>query len=155
MLNDRLFVLQVVVAIEEQWFADSREGPPTRTARKHRIDDSLFAAADEDDAFQIASEWLANDGFSDSNHDGEGDLTRIFAVGIHQLEEVARIGELREKAQELYGIALPGFYLGDVDVSGVPVVRQKEELEVFRLRRLFHGGSAAISPANAPDRAGD
>src|SRR6476660_1010354 len=83
---DRLFVLQVVVAIEEQWFAESREGPPTRTARKYRIDGLLFAAADEDDAFRIASEWLANDAFSDSNHDGEGDLTRIFAIGIHQLE---------------------------------------------------------------------
>lgn len=143
MPKDRLFVLQVVVAIEELWFAESREGPPTRTARYHRIDDFLFAAAHEDDAFRIVSEWLANDGFSDSNHDGEGDLTRIFAVGIHQLEEVARTSEVLEMAHEPYGIALPGFYLGDVDVGGVPVVRQKEELTVFRIQRLFHGGSAA------------
>lgn len=142
MAYDRLFVLQVVVAIEEQWFAASREGPPTRTERRHRIDDLLFAASDEDDAFRIASERLANDAFSDSNHDGDGDLTRIFAIGIHQLEEVARVSEVAEKTHELYGIALPGFYLGDVDSSGVPLVRQKEELEVFRLRRLFHGGSA-------------
>ena len=143
MPDDRLFVLQVVIAIEEQWFAEGREGPPTRSARRHGIDESLFAAADEDDAFRIASEWLADDGFSDSNHDGEGDLTRIFAIGIHQLEEVSRVTEVAEKTHELYGVSLPGFYLGDVDSNGVPLVRQKDELEVFRLKRLFRGGSAA------------
>ena len=143
MAHDRLFVLQVVIVIEEQWFAAGREGPATRTARRHRIDDLLFAASDEDDAYRIAMDWLANDGFSDANHDGEGDLTRIFALGIHQLEEVAWLNEVAVKTHELYGIALPGFYLGDVDSSGVPLVRQKEELEVFRLRRLFQGGSAA------------
>jgi hypothetical protein len=134
MPNDRLFVLQVVIAIEEQWFAEGGEGRPLRTTRQHRIDDSLFAAADEDDAFRLASDWLANDAFSDSHHDGEGHLTRIFAIGIHQLEEVARVSEVAAKSHELYGIRLPGFYLGDVNPSGVPQVRQKDELELFRLR---------------------
>jgi len=135
MAFDRLFVVQVVVAIEEQWFGESREEPPIRSARRYRIDEFLFAAADVDVAFGIASEWLANDAFSDSNHDGEGDLTRIFAIGIHQLEEVTRLSEVAEKTHDVYGIALPGFYLGDVDSGRIPRVRQKEELEVFRLRR--------------------
>lgn len=134
MANDRLFVLQVVVAIEEQWFAVNRKGPPVRTERKHRITDCLFGAVDEDDAFRIANEWLA--GYSDANHDGEGDLTRIFAVGIHELEEVGRVSKVAHDAQEMYGIALPGFYLGDIDASGVPLVRSKDQLRVFRRRKI-------------------
>ena len=140
---DRLFVLQVVVAIEEQWFAEGCEGLPTRTERRYAIDHSLFAATDEDDAFLKSSEWLTNNAFSDDNHDGEGDLTRMFAIGIHQLEEVSRLSDIAEKTHEMYGIALPGFYLGDLDSSGVPLLRPKEELEVFRLRRLLRGGSTA------------
>lgn len=151
MTYDRLFVLQVVIAIEEQWFADHAKGPPARTTRSHQIADHLFAAADEDDAFRIASEWLASDSFSDSNHDGEGDLTCIFAIGIHQLEEVSRLSQIAEQSHELYGIELPGFFLRDVDSSGVPIVRQKDELEVFRLRRLFRDGLADTKPSDGAD----
>jgi hypothetical protein len=133
---DRLFVLQVVIAIEEQWFEPYTNGLPICTERAYRLNDRLFAAADEEDAYRMASGWLKNEAFSDSDHDGPGDLTRIFAIGIHQLEEIARLSEVSEEAHDLYGISLPGFYLGDVDSNGVPVVRPKEDLEVFRLLTL-------------------
>lgn len=133
---DRLFVLQVVVAIEEQWFGPNKNGLPLRTDRRYRIDDLLFAAADEEAAFVMSTNWIIDDAFTDANHDGSGDLTRIFALGIHQLTEVGRVSEFPEKAHELYGLSLPGFYLGDMDCNGVPIVRQREELEIFRLQRL-------------------
>jgi hypothetical protein len=141
MANERLFVLQVVMAIEEQWFAESfeigKEPVFDRIERRFYIDELLFAAHDEEDAYRTAVGWL--EGFSDANHDGDGDITRYFAIGIHQLEEVARVSEVAEKAHDPYGISLPGFYLGDVDSGGAPLVRQKEELEVFRLQRLRQG----------------
>lgn len=136
MSYERLFVLQVVIAIEEQWFTPGTNGPPIRTERRYVIDDSLFAALDEEAAFLVATDWIKNDAFSDSNHDGSGDLTRIFALGIHQLEEVGRISELPEEVHQLYGLSLPGFTLSDLDGNGVPIVRQRAELEVFRRQRL-------------------
>lgn len=136
MANDRLFVLQVVIAIEERWFAACGNATPIRVEREYRIDNSLFAAADEEAAFQKAQAWVTSNAFADDNHDGPGDVTRIWAIGIHQLEEVARIEEVAGMAREIYGLDLPGFYLGDVDANGVPLVRKKEELEVFRLQNL-------------------
>jgi hypothetical protein len=139
MANDRLFVAQVVLAIEEQWFAPGTGGPPIRSERHYALDAMLFAAADEEQAYRTVSDWLANEGFSDAHHDGPGDLTRIFAIGIHQLEEVGRLSELPTAVHEQYGISLPGFYLDDVDASGAPIVRNKEDLEVFRLLRMSRG----------------
>ncbi len=137
--HDRLFVLQVVIAIEEQWFAAGTSDSPICTQRRYRIDDLLFAAHDEEAAYRTAADWVTSEGFADQNHDGLGDLTRIFAVGIHQLEEVVPVSHVAETANELYGISLPGFYLGDVDANGVPIVRAKDEMEVFRLQRIVHG----------------
>ena len=139
MANDRLFVAQVVLAIEEQWFAPGTAGPPIRTERHYALDAMLFAAADEQQAYSTVSDWLANEGFSDAHHDGPGDLTRIFAIGIHQLEEIGRLNELPTAVHEEYGISLSGFYLDDVDASGAPIVRNKEDLEVFRLLRMSGG----------------
>ncbi|HEV3005026.1 MAG TPA: hypothetical protein VGX78_11225, partial [Pirellulales bacterium] len=128
--------------IEEQWFPEDTCERPDRIERAYGIDESLFAAADEDEAYRIASGWVGDPedqesgGFFDCNHDGPGDLTRIFALGIHQLEEVTLLRSFEEQLHEPYGIGLRGFYLGDIDSNGVPLVRQKEELEVFRVLRL-------------------
>ncbi|MDX1944405.1 MAG: hypothetical protein SFU86_03285 [Pirellulaceae bacterium] len=135
MAHDRLFVLQVVIAIEEQWFAPGTIGPPVRCERRYRVDEMLFAAADEEAAYRTATNWLSAEAFSDQNHDGPGDLTRIFAIGMHQLDEIAPLSQVAEQASDLYGIDLPGFCLGDVDENGVPIVRVREELEVFRRQR--------------------
>ena len=72
----------------------------------------------------------------DMNHDGDGDLTRHFGIGIHQLEEVETIDEFSDAARDLGGVSLPEFSLADVDRNGVPIVRPKDQLEVFRLLRL-------------------
>lgn len=128
----------VVVAIEEQWFTAGSDGPPLRAERKYRINECLYAATDEEQACEMAHKWLKNDGFSDSNHDGKGDVTRMFAIGIHELAEIAGRRDLPNEPCELYGIQLPGFCSSDIDSHGVSLVRKKEDLEVFRVLKLHN-----------------
>lgn len=136
-MPDRLFVAQVVTGHEEQWFAPGTVcGPPIKVERVYSITQRLLAANDEEDAYRIVSGWLDNDGFSDSHHDGPGDLTEFFGVGIHQLAEVLFLDDFSSAACDLYGISLPNVEPGDVDENGVPLVRAKDELEVFRRFRL-------------------
>lgn len=148
-MTERLFVLQVVIVVEQQWWANICCGPPDRIERAYGINECLFPAADEHDAYRIASEWVGDPedpesgGFFDSDQDGPGDLTRSFALGIHQLEELTLLQRFDEELHEPYGIHLPGFWLGDIDSNGVPLVRRKEELEVFRVLRLRSGEAGA------------
>jgi hypothetical protein len=134
--KQRLFVAQVVSAIEEQWFAPGTDGPPIRTQRVYGIEQTLFAATDEEDAYRIVSRWLEQGNYADMNHDGDGDLTRYFGIGIHQLEEIETLDEFPAAVRDLSGVLLPEFSLADVDRNGVPLVREKDQLEVFRLRRI-------------------
>jgi hypothetical protein len=137
MTSDRLFVAQIVMVMEDQWFAPNTDGPPIRLMRRFAIESVVFAALDEEDAFRIVSGWLEHDAFTDANHDGPGDLMQISARGIHQLEEVPRLAQWEQKTRDSYGITLPSFYLGDIDSQGAPSVREKQDLEVFRLLRLL------------------
>ncbi len=137
MTSHRLFVAQFVIVIEHQWFAPNTVGPPIRSVRRYAIEDVLFSALDEEDAYRIVNGWLEHKAFTDSNHDGPGDLTQVSACGIHQLEEIPRLDQLKQKIHDTYGITLPGFYLGDIDSHGAPTVREKHDLEVFRLLRLL------------------
>lgn len=130
LIRDRLFVLQVVIAHEDQWFKPETN-VVLRTERQYSIDAMLFAAADEHDAYKTATDWLENDGFSDANCDGYGDITRIFSVGIHQLEEVASLSDFADKSRDTYGLTLPNFWLPDIDSDDKPRVRQKDELQAF------------------------
>ena len=132
-MKQRLFVAQIVVASEDQWFTPGTVGPPIRSQLSYAIDAQLFAALDEEDAYRIASGWIADNGFSDSDHDGPGDLTRTFALGIHQIEEIVCLEDLPAAIHGLYGVCLPGVSCGE----GAPLVRRKEELEIFRLIELI------------------
>ncbi len=143
-MRERLFVLQVVIVVEESYWTGKECGPPDRIERTYGADDCLFAADDEETAYSMASDWVGDPenqersgAYFDANHDGPGDLTKIFALGIHQLREVTSLDSLDEAIHEPYGLGLPGFYFGDVDSSGVPLVRKKEDLEVFRVLRLL------------------
>jgi hypothetical protein len=131
---DRLFVAQVIIVIEQQWL-DTTTYILNRTERKHSIQDLLFAAEDEEDAYKIVYGWIEGESFSDGNHDGIGDVTRIFALGIYNLTEIDPLSQLQAKTHDIYGVDLPGFYIGDLDSQGIPVIKQKEELEVFRLKK--------------------
>ena len=137
-MRDRLFVLQIVVVHEDQWLKPETE-IVLRVDRQYSIEAMLFAAADEHDAYNTATDWMASNGFSDAHHDGRGDRTRIYSVGIHQLEEIATIGDFADRSRGTYGLDLPGFWLADIDSDGVPAVRQKDDLEAFRLLRLKDG----------------
>jgi hypothetical protein len=135
--SDRLFVARIVVAVEDQWVAPDTEGPPVRAVLRYVIHQILFAAIDEEDAYRIVSRWLENEAFTNTDHDGPGDLTKMWAYGIHQLEEIARLTDLPHKVRDTYGIGLPAYHIGDFDHRGMPTVREKHDLEVFRVLRLL------------------
>ena len=135
-MPDRLFVVQIVVVHENQWHEPATE-VVLRAEREYSIDEILFAAVDENDAFETATKWLADHAFSDAHHDGRGDRTRVFAAGIHQLEEIASLSDLADRTRDLYGVKLPGFWMSEIDAKMMPAVRQKDDLEIFRVRRLF------------------
>lgn len=137
-MHNRLFVLQVVVSHLEQWFEPCSENV-IRTERVYAIDQQLFAAADEESAYYLAKGWVERGAFSDSHHDGKGDRTIIDAIGIHQLEEITSLSDFATGVQELYGVDLPGFNPADTDSDGVPTLRSKDDLEVFRMQRLRRG----------------
>jgi len=127
----RLFVLQVVMAQEEQWFAPGTGGPPIRSERRHYIESTLVAAPDAEEAYRLARESLR--GYSDANHDGRGELTRYFALGIHQLEElIERPDDLPAAVRGLYGVNLGLYDPAEVDADGVPLVRDRDQLQAFR-----------------------
>ena len=147
-MGERLFVAQVVVAVEDQWFAPGTDGPPVRAERRHRIEAYLFAAADAEAAYRTAVEWLP--GFSDANHDGPGNLTRIFAIGLHQLENVLpRVTDLPTAVQEQYGVDVGGYDPAAVVAHGVPQVRGRDELDVFRVQQLLRPSGEAVEAESA------
>jgi hypothetical protein len=131
MADSRIFFLQVVFVIEDQWFANYHTGtnePPIRTERRYGVDGRLFVATDEEAAYQWAVEVLDD---SDANHDGRGDLTRFYCIGIHQLKELRGHSEISTEVGREYGLHLPGFLTDDVDAQGVPLIRRKEQLSIF------------------------
>jgi hypothetical protein len=106
---------------EDQWFAPGTRSPPIRSETSYVIESQLFAATDEDDAYRIVSGWITDEGFSDSHHDGKGDLTSLFALGIHEIEEIVGLNDLPEAIHELYGVRLPSVIPSEVDYKGAPV----------------------------------
>ncbi|CAN5738788.1 hypothetical protein BH10CYA1_BH10CYA1_34550 [soil metagenome] len=127
----KLFVAQIVMVTENLWFLSSA-GATVRTEKNYGITCQLFAADAENQAYETVAEWLGSDSFSDSNHDGPGDLTKIYALGINQIEEVGTFSSLAATAKERYGADVAEFWLSDVDEQGIPLIRTREQLEIFR-----------------------
>lgn len=148
-LQHRLFIAQWVHVSEAQWFAPgvhyhhpkSDGNPtPTRSERHYSIQVMVFPAADEEAAYQKAVEEAAND--SDVNFDGPGDRNIYYTLGLHELEEYP-CAENFSKDLERRGVWITAFDPSDVDSVGIPRVRVKDELEVFRLRHSGSGNTAA------------
>lgn len=138
MEHGRLFVLQVVLVIEDQWFeyGYSSSAVPSQVRKDYQIEEMLFSAADVEAAYRAARSWIEGGAFTDANHDGDGDVTKYYALGIHELAETTCFSELSEELAGPYGVELPGFSISAVGAEGVPLVRSKDELEVFRLARI-------------------
>jgi hypothetical protein len=133
MTADRIYVLQIVMVMENQWFADWGK-PPVRVERSYYLDAFMFRAADDEAAYAEALTWLERPGpLTDSNNDlGDGGHTEYFPIGIHQLEEVALPADLVKLANGSgENIGLPGIEIDAIGKGGVPIVREKEQLAVF------------------------
>ena len=138
MAQQRLFVAQVVQVAESQWFApgtdfghpsDDGDIRPIRVERQHYIEVFLFPAEDEEDAYQRAMQWAANE--SDANFDPPAHRNVWYTLGLHELEEYrgsSNLSSPRNGAYEMIAAVSPT----EVDATGVPLVRAKEQLELFR-----------------------
>ncbi len=131
-LAQRLFCAQIVILMEDLWFAPQSD-LVTRSEAKYQLACQIIMALDAEDAYKKVKSWIDGNGFSDSNHDGLGDLTRFSTLGIHEIEEIDSLPDLRKSLADLYGTYLPVFNLWDVDEQGRPLIRSKEQLEIFRL----------------------
>lgn len=140
----RIFVAQIVIAVEDQWLNSKSE--VVRSEKSYAIHSQMLSGDDEESAFLRVQSWLDNEGFSDTNNDGAGDRTRMYALGIHELEEVVQLSQLAEALEGPYGVDLPVISLKNVDTaSGAPVVREKRDLEVFRLLEFSKGPEVGFS----------
>jgi hypothetical protein len=136
----RLFIAQWVHVWEAQWFAPGADYhvptaadlTPARAERYYSIQVMLFPAADEEAAYRKAVEEAANE--SDVNFDGPGQRNLYYTLGLHELEEYANAADFAADL-ERRGVWVTSVDPTAVDAAGVPRVRAKQELEVFRLRR--------------------
>ncbi len=128
----RLYVAQYVMVYEDQWFAPDTDGPPIRSEKCYRVVSQLYAALDAEVAYRLAVSWLP--GMRDSSHDGEGDLLLEYSTGLHQVEE-ALFGcdDLPLALRTDYGLEVGHYDPKDIDAGGMPTVRSKKELGIFRL----------------------
>ena len=135
----RLFIAQWVHVCETQWFAPGAQyhvptaGDPTpaRAERHYSIQVMLFPAADEEAAYRKAIEEAANE--SDVNFDGPGQRNLYYTIGLHELEEYVNAADFAADLQRR-GVWITTFDPSAVDAGGVPLVRAKHELEIFRLQ---------------------
>ena len=126
--------------LRNQWFAPGAryhvptagEPMPIRVERHYSIQVMLFPAADEEAAYRTAVEEAANE--SDVNFDGPGHRNIYYTLGLHELEEYANAADFAADL-ERRGVWVTSFDPTAVDSGGVPLVRAKHELEVFRLKR--------------------
>lgn len=129
----RLFVAQVAIVIEDKWLNDRSE--TLRVKKSYAIHNQLFSADDEEAAYLKVMNWLENKSFSDANHDGEGDITEMNALGIYQIEEICSLEDLPGAIEDLYGVSLP---VCNMD-SKPPTVKDKSDLEIFLMKRFTAG----------------
>jgi hypothetical protein len=118
---DRRFIAQIVHVVENVWFGRGT-GEVARSERHYHVEPIVLVAPDEDAAYEGALAEL-RDHPLDSNHDGFGDRTHYFVLGIHDLVEVSPDAR-----------RLPGFALHDVDADGAPFIPRREQLRAFRHR---------------------
>jgi hypothetical protein len=147
-LQLRLFIAQWVHVWEAQWFApgvhyyhpkSDGDPTPTHSERHYSVQVMVFPSSDEEAAYQTAIEEAAND--TDVNFDGPGHRNLYYTLGLHELEEYPCAENFADDLARR-GVWITSVKSSDVDSAGVPRVRAKEELEVFRSK---HRSDAAIA----------
>ena len=74
-------------------------------------------------------QWAANE--SDVNFDPPANRNVWYTLGLHELEEYRGSGNLRSPENGAYEV-IAAVSAAEVDATGVPLVRAKEQLELFR-----------------------
>ena len=132
MIRTNLYIAQFVGVTEDQWFGGrDYESPPVQSKKRYYLRQSLFVATDAEAAYRRIKDVVEND--SDCNHDGEGDKTLFYNLGIHEIELLDwPLENLLEQVQMDYGVDLANVYPAEVDENGIPLIRTKQDLAIFR-----------------------
>ncbi len=102
--------------------------------RSYYVESTLFPADDAEQAYRTALGWLPSFDYTYGTYpDGPGDIAKLSAIGIHDLEEITPLASgLASALGELYGVEVGRYDPKAVDADGVPLVRSRDDLEVFR-----------------------
>ncbi len=112
---------------------------PERSERHYSIAVMVFPAVDEETAYEKAVKEAASD--TDMNLDGPAHRNLYFTLGLHELEEYPCAENFTDDLAAR-GVWITAIDSSAVDEAGVPRIRAKDELEVFRLKRLTPGRPA-------------
>ena len=125
-----LYVAQFVIVEEDIWFSEINYREVIRREEASRYVHCLVFAAPDSEAAYV---WAAGnvDCMNDANCDGLGDQTRYTGLGLQQLSELSldaddMLRELREDGSIEVAV-----------VAGPPIIRPREELDLFKYVRLF------------------
>lgn len=131
--HNPLFVAIFIEVAEERWFRQI-QGMSTeeidRVEKKYFLSSHLFAAPDRDHAYEKALNWIS--GFRDRNHDGSGDETCIYSIGIFDIIETTIVDPIEEKLNGLYGVNVGTIACNLITDGGVPQVKLKKDLSIYR-----------------------
>jgi hypothetical protein len=131
MASERLFVATFVVVHEQRWCKKPDLLELERTEKNYHLESRLYAAGDSEQAYEIATRWIP--GFKDSNYDGPSDENRYYSIGIYDIDELTSTPQtLERKVHELYGVDGGNISCKDISPAGVPQVKSKNELSIYR-----------------------
>lgn len=125
----KFFTAHFVLVEEHQWFRPGTEDPE-RVEQRYYIDSCLFVSENTEAAFQHAQSRVPD--FNDANHDGPGDLTKYYSLGLHDLEALdAAPAVFPAEVSKEFGLAVGHLRWDGIGRNEIPVVRQKHELSAF------------------------
>ena len=77
---------------------------------------------------------------------GDGELLLEYSTGLYQIEKVFFGGDdLQLALREDYGVEVGRYDPRDIDANGMPTVRAKQDLDIFR---LYNDSAAEPSPGD-------
>lgn len=130
-----VYVAQIVSVVEDRWYETGYDDSPlVRSQKRYFLTQRLLVAPDADAAYRrVRAESEAD---TDCNHDGEGHKTFFYDLGIHEIERLDwPPGEFARRIQAGESESLGTFARADLDRQGLPRVRSRDELLIFRSDR--------------------
>ncbi len=127
-IEEDLFVAYFVIVHEDIWF-EFESDVIKKKETSYGLQGQMFISNNRESAYNLAQSMI--DGMGDINHDGKGDLFKMYSIGINHLERVSYFcnNKIRDQLSDLYGVNC-----GYIDIKSsfneklLPEVKSKDEL---------------------------